>query len=49
MIKKYTEYLNEKLSDKLSGFDEEGLKQQLDNNKIDFKTYFKICKEYNKN
>jgi hypothetical protein len=29
MITKYNEFLNEKLSDKLSGFNEEGLKQQF--------------------
>ena len=46
MIKKYNEYIAEKLSDKLSGFNEEELKQQLLDDKIDIFKYIKICDEY---
>jgi hypothetical protein len=47
MITKFNEYITEKLSDKLSGFNEEKLKQQLINGKIDIFKYLDICKKYN--
>jgi ankyrin repeat protein len=47
MIKRYNKYVTEKLSDKLSGFNEEELKKQFFNGKIDIKKYLEICKENN--
>lgn len=47
MIQKYNEFLNEKLTDTLRGFDEEGLKQQLIDNKIDIFKYLQFCEKYN--
>jgi hypothetical protein len=47
MIIKYNDFLNEKLSDKLSGFNEEGLKQQFLKGKINLDNYFNICRKYN--
>lgn len=47
MIKRYNDFLNEKLSDKLSGFDEKSLEQQYLDGKIDFFKYIKICFENN--
>lgn len=46
MIKKYNEYINEKLTDILKGFDENDLKQQFIDDKINFKDYLKLCKIY---
>jgi hypothetical protein len=47
MIKKYNEFINEKLSDKLSGFDNNEIIQQLLNKKIDFRKYIKLQLKYN--
>lgn len=47
MIKKYSEYINEKLSDKLVGFDENDLKQQLIDCKISIDKYLFICIDNN--
>lgn len=49
MIKKYNEYINEKLSDKLSGFNEEEILNQLINDKIKWSKYFELCSKYNLN
>jgi hypothetical protein len=46
MIKKYGEYITEKLSDKLSGFDAEELKQQFLSDKISFDKYYSLLKQY---
>lgn len=46
MIFKYNEFLNEKLTDNLSGFDENELKQRLVNNEIDIVKYLDICDRY---
>jgi ankyrin repeat protein len=45
MIKKYNEYINEKLSDKLSGFNKKGIDQQLINQQISLEKYTEICAE----
>lgn len=47
MIKKYIEFLNEKLTDNLKGFDEQGLKQQFTNGEIDIEKYLQLCNKYN--
>lgn len=47
MIKKYNKFINEKLTDNLKGFNEEGLKQQFINKEIGYNTYIDLCKEYN--
>ena len=47
MTKKYNEFLNEKLSDKLSGFNEEDLKQQFLNGVIKIEKFFEIIHQYN--
>lgn len=46
MITKYTEFLNEKLTDKLSGFNVEEMKQQFLDGKIDIILYLNLCKKY---
>jgi ankyrin repeat protein len=47
MIKKYNEFLNEKISDKLSGFNFDEIKQQLETNKINIFKYIEVCKNNN--
>ena len=47
MIKKYNEYINEKLSDKLSGFNKTEIEQQLISGKISLDKYNELCKKYN--
>lgn len=47
MIKRYNEYVTEKLSDKLSGFNEEELKKQLLNGELDFNNYLNVCEKNN--
>lgn len=46
MIFKYKQFLNEKISDKLSGFNQKQLKNQLMNNKIDLDKYLHLCNKY---
>lgn len=46
MIKKYKEFLTEKLTDNLSGFNTDELLQQLIEHKISFRKYLETCKEY---
>lgn len=47
MINNYKQFVNEKLSDKISGFDKDGLKEQFLNGKISFYKFLTICKKYN--
>ena len=44
---KYNDFINEKLSDKLSGFNEEKLKQQYFSGNISIELYYERCKENN--
>jgi hypothetical protein len=46
MITKYITFLNEKLSDKLSGFNEEELKFQYEKGEITIEKYLQICNKY---
>lgn len=47
MIKNYKEYITEKLSDKLSGFDAESLKKQYESGKINIFKYLSLCEQNN--
>lgn len=46
MIKNYKEYITEKLTDNLSGFDEQSLKQEFESGKFDIFKYIEICNKY---
>ena len=47
MINNYKDFINEKISDKLSGFNEEELRIQFINGKIDIEKYLYNCDKYN--
>lgn len=47
MIKKYNEFINEKLTDNLKGFDEQGILNQLIDGTINFYKYFELALKYN--
>lgn len=49
MIKKYNEYINEKLTDKLSGFDEHELFNQYLDKKINIYKFVDMYRQYNLN
>lgn len=46
MITKYITFLNEKISDKLSGFNEEELKFQYEKGEITIEKYLQLCNKY---
>ena len=47
MIKKYNEYTNEKLTDKLQGFDKDELFKQFLDNKLTAEKLLDNCEKYN--
>lgn len=47
MIKNYNEYINEKLTDNLKGFNKNEIEQQLIDGKITSDKYYELCKKYN--
>lgn len=47
MINNYNEFLNEKLTDNLKGFDADEIRNQFLNDEIEYKKYIQICKKNN--